>query len=104
MLQSESQGSAAGQRGGRPDSAAETVKGETQLSYLKNISHERVVKLADEIDAASGQVVSKTLAQNEAVRLASRRSLFPKGRRSAPTLRTGTPWCLSSQGCAESDH
>ena len=99
MLQSESQGSAAGQRGGRPDSAAETVKGETQLSYLKNISHERVVKLADEIDAASGQVVSKTLAQNEAVSVTL--FAFSKGEEIGTHASDGDAMVFILEGCAE---
>lgn len=37
------------------------------MSYIKNITHEKVIKLADEISAAPGQIVSKTLAQNKAV-------------------------------------
>ena len=39
------------------------------MAYLKNISQGQVLKLADEVTAAPGQVVSKTLAQNDAVRL-----------------------------------
>lgn len=37
------------------------------MPYLKNITHEQVLKLADELTASPGQVVSKTLAQNDAV-------------------------------------
>ena len=37
------------------------------MPYIKNMEHEKVQKLADEISAAPGQVVSKTLAQNSAV-------------------------------------
>ena len=35
--------------------------------YIKNLDHETVVKLIDEISVQPGQVVSKTLAQNPAV-------------------------------------
>lgn len=35
--------------------------------YLKNINHEEVVRLAELVNAQEGQVVSKTLAQNDAV-------------------------------------
>ena len=37
------------------------------MPCLKNIEHEKVVKLAEEVSVATGQVVSKTLAQNDAV-------------------------------------
>lgn len=37
------------------------------MSYIKNIEHEKVLKLADQIQVMPGQIVSKTLAQNEAV-------------------------------------
>ena len=39
------------------------------MSFIRNIAHETVVKLADEISAQPGQIVSKTLAQNSAVSL-----------------------------------
>ena len=35
--------------------------------FLKNINHEEVLKLADLVEASDGQVVSKTLAQNDYV-------------------------------------
>ena len=37
------------------------------MPYIKNIEHEKVVDLADEVEYMPGQVVSKTLAQNDAV-------------------------------------
>ncbi|MCM1253804.1 MAG: cupin domain-containing protein [Clostridium sp.] len=37
------------------------------MSYIKNIEHEKVLKLVDEISVQPGQIVSKTLAQNSAV-------------------------------------
>ena len=37
------------------------------MSYIKNIEHEKVLRLADEIAVQPGQIVSKTLAQNDAV-------------------------------------
>lgn len=37
------------------------------MSYIKNIEHEKVLKLTDEISAQPGQIVSKTLSQNDAV-------------------------------------
>ena len=35
--------------------------------YIKNLPHETVVSLAAQVDVLSGQVVSRTLAQNGAV-------------------------------------
>lgn len=37
------------------------------MSYIKNIEHEKVVRLAGEVEIQPGQIVSKTLAQNSAV-------------------------------------
>lgn len=37
------------------------------MAFIKNIEHETVVKLADEVQVMQGQVVSKTLAQNKYV-------------------------------------
>ncbi|MDE6594029.1 MAG: cupin domain-containing protein [Oscillospiraceae bacterium] len=37
------------------------------MSFIKNIDHEKVLKLTDEISVQPGQVISKTLAQNSAV-------------------------------------
>lgn len=37
------------------------------MRYIKNIEHEKVLVLANEVMADQGQVVSKTLAQNPAV-------------------------------------
>ena len=37
------------------------------MAYIKNISHEEVLHLTDQISADKGQIVSKTLAQNDYV-------------------------------------
>ena len=37
------------------------------MKFIKNIDHETVVKLTDLVSVQPGQVVSKTLAQNNAV-------------------------------------
>ena len=37
------------------------------MAYIKNIEHDTVLPLAGEIQVQKGQVVSKTLAQNEAL-------------------------------------
>lgn len=39
------------------------------MQYIKNISHEQVIRLAEEVNVQPGQIVSKTLAQNKAVSL-----------------------------------
>lgn len=38
-----------------------------EYPYIKNITHEKVQSLAGIVNAEDGQIVSKTLAQNEAV-------------------------------------
>ncbi|MCL2774593.1 MAG: cupin domain-containing protein [Oscillospiraceae bacterium] len=35
--------------------------------YIKNLNHEEILNLSDQIDILAGQVVSKTLAQNDKV-------------------------------------
>lgn len=35
--------------------------------YIKNIAHEEIISLAEQVSIQKGQVVSKTLAQNSAV-------------------------------------
>lgn len=37
------------------------------MAILKNIAQEQVLPLAQQVEAESGQIVSKTLAQNDAV-------------------------------------
>ncbi len=37
------------------------------MAYIKNIDHEKVLTLKDQIQVMPGQVVSRTLAQNEYV-------------------------------------
>lgn len=37
------------------------------MAFIKNIDHEKVLSLTGEITVQQGQIVSKTLAQNEAV-------------------------------------
>ena len=39
------------------------------MAYIQNIEHEKILRLAEQISAGPGQVVSKTLVQNEAVGL-----------------------------------
>ena len=56
---------------------------------IKNINHGEVLPLKNQIAYQEGQVVSKTLAQNDAVSV----TLFPfqRARKSAPTSQTATP-------------
>ena len=37
------------------------------MAFIRNIDHEKVLSLTDQISVQQGQIVSKTLAQNEAV-------------------------------------
>lgn len=37
------------------------------MAFIKNMEHEKVVNLAKELEVQPGQVISKTLAQNDAV-------------------------------------
>ena len=37
------------------------------MAYIKNIEHEKVLKLTEELTVSAGQIVSKTLAQNDFV-------------------------------------
>lgn len=39
------------------------------MGYIKNIPHENILRLAEQVNIQPGQVVSKTLAQNQAVSL-----------------------------------
>lgn len=36
-------------------------------NYIKNLEHEKIVSLAEEVQVQQGQIVSKTLSQNKAV-------------------------------------
>ena len=37
------------------------------MAYIKNVEQEKVLALAEQVQVTPGQVVSRTLAQNEAV-------------------------------------
>ena len=50
-----------------PAAAIEREEEQAAPSNIKNIAHEKILCLADEISAEEGQVVSKTLAQNDYV-------------------------------------
>ena len=52
-----------------PWNPARLIQFKRKMAFIKNIDHEKVLNLASQITAASGQIVSKTLAQNKAVSL-----------------------------------
>ena len=60
------------------------------MPYIKNVPHEAIFSLADQVRVQPGQVVSKTLAQNDAVSV----TLLPLQpvRRSAPMIPPATLW------------
>lgn len=58
------------------------------MSGMKNISKAEVMVLKDQVAYQEGQVVSRTLAQNEHVSVTL--FSFDKGRRSAPTSQAET--------------
>lgn len=37
------------------------------MAFIKNINHEEVMNLAEQVNVQQGQIISKTLAQNDAV-------------------------------------
>lgn len=39
------------------------------MAHLKNIEHEKILKLQEQVQVAPGQVVSKTLVQNRALNI-----------------------------------
>lgn len=69
------------------------------MAYLKNISQGQVLKLADEVTAAPGQVVSKTLAQNDAVSITL--FAFAKGEEIGTHSSEGDAMVLVLDGCGE---
>lgn len=69
------------------------------MPYLKNIAHEKVLKLSEEILVAPGQVVSKTLAQNPAVSVTL--FAFAKDEEISTHESSGDAMVLVLEGCAE---
>lgn len=66
------------------------------MPYIRNIDHERALRLADEVSAAPGQVVSKTLAQNSAVSVTL--FAFAKGEEIGAHTSTGDAMALVLEG------
>jgi quercetin dioxygenase-like cupin family protein len=69
------------------------------MVYIKNIEHAKALKLADEVAAAPGQVVSKTLAQNDAVSITL--FAFSKGEEIGTHCSEGDAMVLVLEGCGE---
>jgi quercetin dioxygenase-like cupin family protein len=69
------------------------------MIYIKNIEHAKALKLADEVAAAPGQVVSKTLAQNDAVSITL--FAFSKGEEIGTHCSEGDAMVLVLEGCGE---
>ncbi len=67
------------------------------MAYLKNIAPEQALRLADEVAAAPGQIVSKTLAQNDAVSLTL--FAFSKGEEIGTHSSEGDAMALVLDGC-----
>lgn len=60
------------------------------MAYIKNISHEEVLHLADQVSADKGQIVSKTLAQNDHVSVTL--FAFPKMKKSLHMILLVMQW------------
>jgi quercetin dioxygenase-like cupin family protein len=69
------------------------------MAYLKNIKQGSVLKLADEVVTAKGQIVSKTLAQNDAVSITL--FAFSKGEEISTHSSEGDAMVLVLDGCGE---
>lgn len=67
--------------------------------YIKNIPVEEVVKLADQITARPGEIVSKTLAQNDAVSMTL--FAFDKGEEISTHESTGDAFVTVLEGVGE---
>ena len=66
------------------------------MAYIKNIPHQQVLKLADEVQAQPGQIVSKTLAQNNALSVTL--FAFSKGEEIATHDSTGDAFVFVLEG------
>ncbi len=69
------------------------------MSYLKNISPEQALRLADEVRVQPGQVVSKTLAQNSAVSVTL--FAFSKGEEISTHVSDGDAMVLVLEGVGQ---
>lgn len=73
------------------------------MTYIKNLPHEAVVTLADQVTVQPGQIVSKTLAQNGAVSLTL--FAFGKGEEISTHVSDGDAMVLvlEGEGCLTVD-
>ena len=69
------------------------------MAYLKNIAQAQVLKLADEVVTAQGQIVSRTLVQNDAVSITL--FAFSKGEEIGTHCSEGDAMVLVLEGCGE---
>lgn len=60
------------------------------MAVIKNIPHRQIMQLADQIDTLQGQIVSKTLCQNDAVSVTL--FAFSQGEEISTHPRRATPW------------
>ena len=66
------------------------------MAILKNIAQEQVLPLAQQVEAESGQIVSKTLAQNDAVSITL--FAFSKGEEISTPASGGDAMVLGLEG------
>lgn len=69
------------------------------MNYIKNIEHEKVINLADEVSIQPGQIVSKTLAQNPYVSVTL--FAFSKGEEISSHDSTGDAMVLVLEGTGQ---
>ena len=69
------------------------------MAFIKNIEHEKVLALASLVDVQAGQVVSRTLAQNDAVSITL--FAFSKGEEIGTHCSEGDAMVLVLEGCGE---
>jgi quercetin dioxygenase-like cupin family protein len=69
------------------------------MAYLKNIEQEKVLKLAEEVTVTPGQIVSRTLVQNDAVSITL--FAFAKDEEISTHTSEGDAMVLVLEGCAE---
>ncbi|MCI9583509.1 cupin domain-containing protein [Clostridiaceae bacterium] len=65
--------------------------------YIKNLHHGEVLSLAGQVEAAEGQIVSKTLAQNQAVSVTL--FAFAKGEEISAHDSRGDAFVTVLEGC-----
>ena len=66
------------------------------MAYIKNITHEKTLRFTEEISAVAGQIVSKTLAQNDYVSITL--FAFSKGQEIGTHSSTGDAMVIVLEG------